>query len=460
MNPSQPIDAQRFGLDWPGLRFALASLFLAVWMGGASAQFTTISKNPELKREHDELFAHVLRDPANVDISFRYAEVATRMGDYEAAIGALERIIFYNPNLPRVRLELGVLYFRLGSYEMSRSYFESAIAADDTPVEVRNRVAGFLGEIDRRLQTTSLTFFGQAGLRFQTNANAGPNTPFVKALGFDAVLSNQNTRRRDWNAFGTGAFRFIYDFENQRGDVFEANLNLYYARQEHIVRLNTGLAEISAGPRLALAPDWFQGLSIKPYGVASMVSLSDNNYLNTGGGGVTVAIPLIFILLEPGYEIRRRGFKNSLEITTAREQNGFIRTMYLNASGPILPSLRWNARIARNDIDATRDYNTYTSDVFDFGLAYEFAPPFESARKWTLAPFMGLTRSLYRIPNPIVDPNFRRKDREVRAGIALDMPVFKNAGFGLIAQYQLTNSNIRNYDTKNISVTFGPTVRF
>ena len=111
----------------------------------APAKAQRIVANPE----YDAMFAQVLREPANLDLSFRFAEVATATGDYEAAIGALERMLFYNPALPRVRLELGILYFRLGSYEMARSYLKGALAGSDAPPEVRARVEPFLFEIDR-----------------------------------------------------------------------------------------------------------------------------------------------------------------------------------------------------------------------------------------------------------------------------------------------------------------------
>ena len=407
------------------------------------------------------LFAHVLKDPANVDVSFRYAEVATRMGDYEAAIGALERIIFYNPNLPRVRLELGVLYFRLGSYEMARSYFEAAMSGADTPVEVRTRVAGFLSEIERRLQTTQLTFFGQMGLRHQSNANAGPNSLNVKALGFDAVLSRQYAKRPDWNAFALGSFRYIHDFENQRGDVLEAQLTGYYARQFRITRLNTGLVEANIGPRLALLPDALPGLSIKPYLIGGAVSLGDNPYLFSGGAGVTLAIPMIVALIEPGYEIRRRSFRNSDDIPNATEQRGRLHTGFVNVSGMILPELRWNMRGAFNRADTLRGYNAYRSAAFDVALSYEFDPSIvPTARKWTVSPFVGFTRTAYDDPNPVVDPTLHRKDREWRFGANLDAPIWTNTGLGLTVQYATNKSNIPNYSTRNFSVTFGPTVRF
>ena len=49
----------------------------------------------------------MLKEP-NLDVAFRYAEVSTKLHDFEAAIGALERMLFFNASLPRVKLELRV----------------------------------------------------------------------------------------------------------------------------------------------------------------------------------------------------------------------------------------------------------------------------------------------------------------------------------------------------------------
>ena len=117
-------------------RRLVAALLLALPLGAAPLRAQTMVASAE----YDELFRRVVREPANLDLSFRFAEAATRIGDYEAAIGALERMLFYNPNLPRVKLELGILYFRLGSYEMARSYFQGALSAPDAPPEIRARV--------------------------------------------------------------------------------------------------------------------------------------------------------------------------------------------------------------------------------------------------------------------------------------------------------------------------------
>ncbi len=49
------------------------------------------------------------------------ASVAAR--DYEGAIVALERTLFFNPTLTRAKYDLGALYFRLRSFEMAHALF-------------------------------------------------------------------------------------------------------------------------------------------------------------------------------------------------------------------------------------------------------------------------------------------------------------------------------------------------
>ena len=100
-----------------------ATLSLA---GGARAQDAGPGSLPA---RYDAAFQETLRDPANLDALFRFASLAVESGDLEGAVSALERMLILNPDQPRVRIELGVLYFRLGSYPAARSYLETALAS-------------------------------------------------------------------------------------------------------------------------------------------------------------------------------------------------------------------------------------------------------------------------------------------------------------------------------------------
>ncbi len=429
----------------------------AVTPAAASVQ----GRDPALAAEYEALFRQILINPANLDANFRFAEIATQIGDFEAAIGALERILFYNPNLPRVRLELGILYFRLGSYAMARQYFESAVAGSDVPEAVTFRVRAFLAEIDRRTSTTQWSFYGQTGFRHQTNATAGPSNPLVRVLGFDATLDRRFTRRPDWNVFALGTLRHIYDFENQRGDLWETSVVTYNTRQFQVSRLNVNLFEIQTGPRLALAPESLPGAYVRPYLVGGAIALGDSFYLGSLGGGVAVGATFGTFQVEPFAEIRQRDFNNSSQYRAATDQNGLLMSTGVLFGSPLTGSLRWQSRLAfsRNETETRFAFYSYDQATAEFALPFEFAGPWGS-RPWVLTPYGGYTFTSYDRPNPIVDPGVRREDREWRVGAGIDLPVYQNIGLGAQITYSRADSNIRNFRNENLAVSFGPTIRF
>ena len=261
---------------------------LLAWSLSASAQdgippataAATTANDPITNPEYNALFKRMFANPTDLEVTFRFAEMATQLGDYEAAIGALERMLFFNPDLPRVKLELGVLYFKLGSYTMARSYFESAVKGDNVPAEVRAKVDAFLAEIDSRLSPNKFALYGHAGFRHQTNANAGPDGLLVRVVGQDAVLNSQFAKTPDWNAFGQTEIDYAYDLGDQRGDTIEAIFVGYYADQFKLHQFDLGVAELQAGPRMPIGP----AASLKIYGIGNALSLAASPYLYTGGG--------------------------------------------------------------------------------------------------------------------------------------------------------------------------------
>ena len=63
-------------------------------------------------------------DFTNLENLFNYANLSILVGDLEAAIGVFEQMLIYKPDLPRIKLELGVLYFRLGAFASAKFYVE------------------------------------------------------------------------------------------------------------------------------------------------------------------------------------------------------------------------------------------------------------------------------------------------------------------------------------------------
>ena len=85
-----------------------------------------------------------LRKPADPATLVAFAEIAIKVGDLEGAISALDRLLLIDGDQPDIKLELGVLYFRLGSFEAARAYLEEVRASGRASPAVKERAAEFL----------------------------------------------------------------------------------------------------------------------------------------------------------------------------------------------------------------------------------------------------------------------------------------------------------------------------
>jgi hypothetical protein len=108
----------------------------------------TAPEREQLLAQKQTLLRQILQNPSNVDVILAYAKVAAQVGDNEAAASALERLLLFKPNMPQVELELGAIYFRMGSFEIARSYLEKA-NADNPPPDLKPRIQRYLSEIPR-----------------------------------------------------------------------------------------------------------------------------------------------------------------------------------------------------------------------------------------------------------------------------------------------------------------------
>jgi tetratricopeptide (TPR) repeat protein len=105
------------------------------------------SAQKELQHRQDLAFQAMLAQPGNLELVMAYAGAATRAGDYEGAVAAYEGVLLTDPDQPRIKLELGILYFRLKSYEMSRSYLEAALKSTVLSAEVRRPAEQLLAKM-------------------------------------------------------------------------------------------------------------------------------------------------------------------------------------------------------------------------------------------------------------------------------------------------------------------------
>jgi hypothetical protein len=357
-------------------------------------------------------------------------------------------MLFFNPNLPRVRLELGVLYFKLGSYAMARSYFTSAVAGSNVPQEVKDKVAQFLAEIDRRLSPHQWSVFLQTGLRYQTNANAGPNGSVVLALGQDAVLNSQFAKSPDWNWFGLIGANYAYELQNGRGDALEVSLTGYTAKQFRLTQFDLGLVDVQAGPRVGLGSELFPGASFKFYGIGTATALAEAPYYSGIGAGASMRLPFNFALVEPSVEIRPRTFKDSEAYPTASQQSGTLVTAAVVGQVPIanVASMAFRAAYADNrTVDPVFDFNSYAQWSADVAFPIPWSVDWnKTTLHFVVSPTAGVSRTTYAMPDPIVSPDVTRLDREWHVGAIFDYLCTPMLGLRAQVLYSRTDSSLPN----------------
>ena len=99
---------------------------------------------PAERAAYDKAFQATLEKPSDPETLARFADLAVKVGDIEGAISALERLLLIDANQPEVKLELGVLYYRLGSKEAALTYLEGARSSPEASAQVRGRAEEFL----------------------------------------------------------------------------------------------------------------------------------------------------------------------------------------------------------------------------------------------------------------------------------------------------------------------------
>ncbi len=440
-----------------------------------------------------ELFAYLARNPGDVKATLRYADLSKEAGDIEAAIGALERVLFYEPNEPNTRLYLGLLYSRLGSYDMARGYFESVVEHPATPPAIRERAAYLMAQSDENTEPWQFRNFVRTGLRWQSNANGEPDKGyFAYSADADQYQPVEGNPEGDWNAYLQTGSSVIYDFGNQNGDQFEATVTTYSTAQFDFDEYNYNVIEATAGVRFGIPTDNpTQMASIKPYLIAGGATVDYDPYYWSGGVGVQGTAPLGAWTFAPYVQAIYREFEGDAfnpppddfdpGATGWVYSTGVRITSDPKAAQRLQVHVGYERReVSDKDTIVTDDFNF---DTFEFSTDYqsyhraiiEVRTPFDLYAKGhhiLVTPLLGVRYTIHDSEDPFA-PVFadgsvfpgeiefaEREDWEFRAGLAVDYAINDWAGVGGQISYTITDSNIPAYDTDNFTVSFGPHFRF
>lgn len=436
-----------------------AAAFLIV-AGLLATVMPAFADGPASTDEQNRLLRTMLKHPGDYDATFAYVRVSEALSDYEAAIGALERLLFYNVKLTRVKYELGTLYYRLASYQMAADYFHQALASPDLDSDTRARIEAYLPGTEKELQPVRSWLFLQTGIRYQSNASFTPFSDMIEVGGGSYPIDLSGPHGSDWNAFALAQFANDIDFGDQNGNKLETRVTAYATDQFRLDSLNVGYLSGTVGPRLALFPGEWAGLTIKPYLTGTAAWVGGSPYDTSGGAGVSLSMPFGKALtVSPSVEWQHSDYPNN-DPSQPLGTSDWLTTgasASLRLSDAVSLNAAFNYRRG-SAINAWQSYNQFSEE---FDLPIRFDPPLAAiGQKWTLTPFALLTQTGFDAPNDAIDPGTTRSDNTWQVGVALDAPVNAHLGISAAVTYQRQNSSIPNYSYDNWSVLGGPTARF
>jgi len=457
---------------------ALLSVALVVFAAAPrpalAQQLVSHPEEVALQAKKAALFQQMLADPSNLDVTFAYANVAAQLGDNEAAVSALERMLLFNPNLPRVDLELGALYFRMGSFEIAQTYFQKAAAANPPP-EVKARVDEYLAQIAAAERPSHFTGYLFAGVQYQSDANVAPGSPLINSPLGPVLLSSQFTKKSDFNLFLTGSVLYSYDLGDQNRDAIEVTGTGFVNHYFRVSRLDLDFAEVTAGPRFRLPnpnlPN-VQGLSVKPYVILNEVGLGGNQYFDTYGGGVEgTAVLWQDLAVKSTFEYRQKTFDNAPDrpLSTGLNGNDKLFTLTLTKPVPWIPNSALSFQF--DFLDQNTRFAFYSNKSYAGTVSYRvrYDPPIRWARfPWETTAYVTRTWDDYEAPDPCCvtggtafAPGFSsRYDHRWRFGLTQIFQVTPRVGLVVQAQRDIVSSNLPLYGYTSNSVIVGPQFRF
>jgi hypothetical protein len=455
----------------------IAPLLSGLWIALALSVAVARADAPDqssLEQRKEALFQQMLRDPSNLDVTFAYADVAAKLGDNEAAVSALERMLLFNPDLPRVDLELGVLYFRMGSFDVARSYFDKAAAANP-PEEVKTRIAEYEAQIAKQqslVQISGSIFFGA---QYQSDANVAPGSAMIISpiSGQLLSLSPQFVKQHDVNLFSAGNLLFSYDLGTQDHDTLEIGANAYVNHYLRIPHFDLDFGEVTIGPRFRFPNpnlQWVLSATLKPYLIANEVGLGENQYFATYGTGLeaTAALPWD-IAVKSTFEFRQKSFSNAADRPLSTGLDGSDKLVSLFATKPLTANSALGVEL--DYLDQDTNFAFYSNKTYSAALSYRvrYADPTGFLKApWETTVFGSRSWGLYNSPDPCCvtggtafAPSFSdRDDRHWRVGLTQTFPVTDR--ISVIAQLQrdIVSSNLPIYAYTSDSALIGAQIKF
>ena len=440
-------------------RLAIAVAVAALVVGGHTSGFA--AEASEQRRE--ALLQEMLARPNDLDLAFEYAKLSADAGDYEGAISTMERMLIYAPNTPRIQLELGILYYRLGAYDVARSYFEQVLANPSVPPDITQKVRLYIQQLSLAADPPPFSASIFSAIRYETNANFGPGTQSVTLNGIDFTLDDQSVGRPGWSALNIGTLHYSYDLKKQ-GDKIEFDFLAYSTAyfENELQDIDLDFFEFTLGPSWNLKRWGWDQTRLYTYAIADLAYLGYETYFTAPGAGIRLlSFSAENSVLDARVETRYREFNNTTELPTNTLRDGLQTRLgatysYYTSPGFVITTQGY---VQREDADA--EFYSDWEIALSGGFAWTFDNPlWQGQYPWTWQVGGGIILRNYDAPDPTINLFEAEEDETWWARTAVVIPVAETWALVPQVEYrdQKSNYDIREFD--DLTTLLGVQKRF
>jgi hypothetical protein len=454
--------------DWTNLAAALAVVAVVVVGVIAPAHATDSSSSAQplsadqSNARRQAILQQMIASPGDLDLALQYSELSAQAGDYEGAISTLERMLIYAPNTPRLQLELGILYYKIGSYDMAQSYFATVLANPNVPPSIASQVRVYIQQVAVEADPPPFSGSWYTGIRWESDANSAPASQSITLNGIDFTLDDTAVAASDWSVLNVGTLHYSYDLQNQ-GDRIEFDALAYNASYFDLTDIDLTFIETTLGPSFNMKRWGMDKSRLFLYGIGDEVLLGNAQYFDAGGAGARIlSFAAERSILDVRVETRFRNFNNTEIRPTSSLREGEQTRLggsysYLLAPGLVLIVEGYDQR-------ENADADFYANWEFggSAGIAWTFSNPIRAEARfpWTLQAGAGGLNRTYDDPDPTINPNAREVDTTFWSRVALVLPVAET--WAMIPQVEIRDqqSNYETAEFDDFAATLGLQKRF
>ncbi len=444
-------------------RLAPIALCLSAITAPAFAQNSSVPAPQEV----EQAFRDVIANAGSVEAHTKYAALLVRSGNFEGGIAALEGLLVAQDAPARIRVELGVLYFRLGSYGISETYLRAAIDDSRLDTQQKRQAESLLHEVVSRNQRSQLSGSLMLGVRSQTNPTLASDNGMVYYQSAPVTRGRDAGPKPDSDVHVWATLSHVLDLDQQNEASVVTSLVAFANHYNSVSSYNSELgsakpfdmALIAGSTGLRFKPMRLAApaLNIRPHLVFGSASANGNAYFNSGGWGIDGDYRPSETLLWGGiYENSRLAFSSRNDIGNPVSLGGSRQALRMFATVEAAANRFLSAELGYVDFDGNTPYTAYRGPQakLSYTLTYP-APTSSTGLPWTTTLAVNAQQRDYRGVDATVDTRTVRKDTEWRWSLVQVMPVTRDLSVQVQLDYANTASNIPNYANTNTAGTLG-----